>query len=100
MSPRTDFCFAYDAGTFILRCGFKKVVFSPNLEPLNTELVLRQGSWSNAQITALGTFRGRFVGISPKIQSHIYRGWPAVHITNGQNIATMTRSRPMAPPWP
>ena len=32
----------------------------------------------------LRTFWGRFVGVSSKVQNYVYRGWPAMHITNGQ----------------
>ena len=30
------------------------------------------------------TFSGPFVGVSPKIETHVYRSWPAVDNTNGQ----------------
>ena len=58
---------------------------------------------SDAQIGALvvRTFSERFVGASCKIQSHLYRSWPAIHTYRQRpKIATMTRSRPIAPPWP
>ena len=44
--------------------------------------------WTELQIEALvvRTFSGRFVGAPPKIQSNLYRSWPAVHITNGQRL--------------
>ena len=31
------------------------------------------------------TCSGRFVGTPPQIQSHLYRSWPTVHITNSKD---------------
>ena len=46
--------------------------------------VQQVGEWMNAQIIGLvvQTFRERLVGVSPKMQSHAYRGWPTVDNTN------------------
>ena len=51
-------------------------------------MVVGTVQWSNVKIRALvvRTFSGRFVGASPKIQSHLYRSWLVVHITNGQRL--------------
>ena len=48
----------------------------------------------------LRTFRGRLVGVSLKVQSHVHRGWPAVDNTNGHkdtnNDAFALHSAPLA----